>query len=161
MPLNEIAGEHGIGRIDHIENRLVGIKSREVYETPGATVLNTSLRALEKSILTKDQLRIKSYLSQQYADLVYEGRWFSGLRENLDAFVNSSMKYVSGDVRVRLFKGNASVNGLRSKYSLYDYDLATYSEEDKFDHQSATGFIDIFSLPNQLQRHRQPPEKKI
>ena len=159
--LNEIAGEHGIGRIDHIENRLVGIKSREVYETPGATVLNISLRALEKSILTKDQLRVKSYLSQQYADLVYEGRWFSGLRENLDAFVNSSMKYVSGDVRVRLFKGNASVNGLRSKYSLYDYDLATYSDEDKFDHQSATGFIDIFSLPNQLQRHRQPPEKKI
>ena len=159
--LNEIAGEHGIGRIDHIENRLVGIKSREVYETPGATVWNISLRALEKSILTKDQLRVKSYLSQQYADLVYEGRWFSGLRENLDAFVNSSMKYVSGDVRVRLFKGNASVNGLRSKYSLYDYDLATYSDEDKFDHQSATGFIDIFSLPNQLQRHRQPPEKKI
>ena len=159
--LNEIAGEHGIGRIDHIENRLVGIKSREVYETPGATVLDLSLRALEKSILTKEQLRIKSYISQQYADLVYEGKWFSGLRENLDAFVNSSMKYVSGDVRVKLFKGNASVNGLRSKYSLYDYDLATYSDEDKFDHQSATGFIDIFSLPNQLQRHRQPPEKKI
>jgi argininosuccinate synthase len=159
--LNEIAGEHGIGRVDHIENRLVGIKSREVYETPGATVLNVSLRALEKSILTKDQLRIKAYLSQQYADLVYEGRWFSSLRENLDAFVNSTMKYVSGDVRVRLFKANASVNGLRSKYSLYDYDLATYSDEDKFDHQSATGFIDIFSLPSQLQRHKQPPEKKI
>ncbi len=148
--LNKIAGEHGVGRIDHIENRLVGIKSREVYETPGATVLNVSLRALEKSILTKDQLRIKAYLSQQYADLVYEGRWFSGLRENLDAFVNSVMKYVSGDVRVTLFKGNASVNGLRSKYSLYDYDLATYSEEDKFNHQSATGFIDIFRGSDRL-----------
>ena len=156
--LNEIAGEHGIGRIDHIENRLVGIKSREVYETPGATVLDLSLRALEKSILTKEQLRIKSYISQQYADLVYEGKWFSGLRENLDAFVNSSMKYVSGEVRIRLFKGNASVNGLRSQYSLYNYDLATYSEEDKFDHHSATGFIDIFSLPSQLQRHKQPPD---
>ena len=156
--LNEIAGEHGIGRIDHIENRLVGIKSREVYETPGATVLDLSLRALEKSILTKEQLRIKSYISQQYADLVYEGKWFSGLRENLDAFVNSSMKYVTGEVRIRLFKGNASVNGLRSQYSLYNYDLATYSEEDKFDHHSATGFIDIFSLPSQLQRHKQPPD---
>ena len=120
--------------------------------------MDLSLRALEKSILTKEQLRIKSYISQQYADLVYEGKWFSGLRENLDAFVNSSMKYVTGEVRIRLFKGNASVNGLRSQYSLYNYDLATYSEEDKFDHHSATGFIDIFSLPSQLQRHKQPPD---
>ena len=157
--LNEIAGEHGVGRVDHIENRLVGIKSREVYEMPAGTVLNTSLRALEKSVLTKEQLRVKTFISQQYADLVYDGRWFSGLRENFDAFVNSTMKYVSGEVRIRLFKGNAVVNGLKSQYSLYDYDLATYSAKDKFEHKSAVGFIDIYSLPNQIQRHKQPPEE--
>ncbi len=149
--LNDIAGSHGVGRIDHLENRLVGIKSREVYETPAAVVLHAALRALETATLSRDQQRLKSYIAGQYSDLVYDGRWFTGVREDMDALVDSSLRYTTGDVRVRLFKGAAVVTGRRSEYSLYDFDLATYSTEDAFDHVAATGFIDIYSLPARTQ----------
>ena len=149
--LNSLAGEHGVGRIDHLENRLVGIKSREVYEMPAATVLHTALRGLETVVLARDQQRVKSMLAQHYADLVYDGRWYTALRENLDAFTMSALKFATGDVRVRLWKGTAKVTGRRSPHSLYSYDLATYSTQDKFDHQAALGFIDIYSLPARTQ----------
>ena len=153
--LNDLAGMHGIGRVDHLENRLVGIKSREVYETPAAVVLHDALRALETACLARDQQRMRSYVGQQYADLVYDGRWFTGLREDLDAMIDSTMRYVTGDVRMRLFKGSATVTGRRSPYSLYDFGLATYSKEDEFDHAAATGFIDIYSLPARIQYRNQ------
>lgn len=149
--LNDVAGSHGVGRIDHLENRLVGIKSREVYETPAAVVLHTALRALETATLSREQQRLKSYIAGLYADLVYDGRWFTGVREDMDALVDSSLRYTTGDVRVRLFKGSAVVTGRRSPYSLYDFGLATYSTEDAFDHLAATGFIDIYSLPARTQ----------
>jgi argininosuccinate synthase len=149
--LNNLAGEHGVGRIDHLENRLVGIKSREVYEMPAATVLHAALRGLETVVLARDQQRLKSMLAQHYADLVYDGRWYTALRENLDAFMVSALKFATGDVRVRLWKGTAKVTGRRSPHSLYSYDLATYSTQDKFDHQAALGFIDIYSLPARTQ----------
>ena len=153
--LNAIAGAHGVGRVDHLENRLVGIKSREVYETPAAIILYRAIKALETAVLSRDQQRIKSQLAQVYADLVYDGRWYTALRENLDAFVNSTMRYATGEVRLSLFKGNANVVGRRSDFSLYDFELATYSTEDEFDHQAATGFIDIYSLPARTQARRQ------
>ena len=153
--LNDLAGMHGIGRVDHLENRLVGIKSREVYETPAAVVLHDALRALETACLARDQQRMRSYVGQQYADLVYDGRWFTGLREDLDAMIDSTMRYVTGDVRMRLFKGSATVTGRRSPYSLYDFGLATYSKDDEFDHAAAKGFIDIYSLPARIQHRNQ------
>ncbi|MEX0761688.1 MAG: argininosuccinate synthase [Dehalococcoidia bacterium] len=153
--LNEVAGRHGVGRVDHLENRLVGIKSREVYETPAAVVLHMALRALETATLSRDQQRLKSHIASIYSDLVYDGRWFTELRTNMDAFVNSCMKYTSGDVRVRLHKANATVTGRRSPYSLYDYGLATYSTQDSFDHNAAIGFIDIYSLPARTQAKSQ------
>ena len=153
--LNAVAGSHGVGRVDHLENRLVGIKSREVYEVPAAVVLNTALRALETSTLAREQQRIKSQLAHVYSDLVYDGRWFTQVRENLDAFMDSVLRYTTGDVRVRLHKGSAVVTGRRSPYSLYDFGLATYSTEDAFDHSAATGFIDIYSLPARTQSRSQ------
>lgn len=153
--LNVIAGAHGVGRVDHLENRLVGIKSREVYETPAASVMFQALSALETSTLSRDQQRIKAHLAQVYADLVYDGRWYTLLRENLDAFVNSTMRYTTGDVRVKLYKGSSTVIGRRSPYSLYDFELATYSTEDEFDHGAAVGFIDIYSLPARTQARHQ------
>ena len=153
--LNAIAGAHGVGRVDHLENRLVGIKSREVYETPAAIILYRAIKALETAVLSRDQQRVKSQFAQTYADLVYDGRWYTALRENLDAFVNSTMRYATGEVRLSLFKGNTNVVGRRSEYSLYDFELATYSTEDEFDHQAATGFIDIYSLPARTQARRQ------
>ncbi len=149
--LNDLAGSHGVGRIDHLENRLVGIKSREVYETPAAVVLHTALRALETATLSREQQRMKSFVAGEYADLVYDGRWFTGVREDMDALVDSSLRYTTGDVRVKLFKGSAVVTGRRSPYSLYDFGLATYSTDDAFDHLAATGFIDIYSLPARTQ----------
>ena len=153
--LNLIAGSNGVGRTVHVENRLVGIKSREVYEAPGATVLYSALQSLEKLNLSRDQQRMKSLISTTYSDLVYDGRWYSGLKENLDAYCRSSSRYLTGDVRLKLYKGKCEVVGARSPYSLYSFDLATYSSEDKFDHNSAVGFIDIYSLPTRIQRKQQ------
>ena len=153
--LNLIAGDHGVGRVVHVENRLIGIKSREVYEAPGATVVHNAFQSLEKLVLNRDQSRMKNMISSNYSDLVYDGRWFSGLRENLDAYCKSSCRYMTGEVRIKLYKSKCDVVGAKSPYSLYSYDLATYSNDDKFKHDSAEGFIDIYSLPSRIQRKQQ------
>jgi argininosuccinate synthase len=153
--LNDMAGEHGVGRIDHVENRLVGIKSREVYETPAAIVLHTALKALETSTMSREQQRVKDNLSAIYSDLVYDGRWFTELRRNIAAFMDSAHQFSTGDVRLRLHKGTCLIVGRRSPFSLYDFDLATYSTTDSFDHEAATGFIDIYSLSARTQSRKQ------
>jgi argininosuccinate synthase len=149
--LNQIAGEHGVGRIDHLENRLVGIKSREIYEAPAATVLLTAHLALEQMTLAKDQLRFKARVAQEYADLIYNGLWFSAMHDDLRAYVKSTQTHVDGTVRVKLFKGKATVVGRKSPKSLYSYHLATYDKEDKFDQSHAVGFIQIYGLPVKTQ----------
>jgi argininosuccinate synthase len=149
--LNRIAGEHGVGRIDHLENRLVGIKSREVYEAPAATVLLAAHLALEQMTLSKDQIRLKMKIAQDYADLIYNGLWFSAMHDDLRAYVKSTQTHVDGTVRVKLFKGKATVVGRKSPKSLYSYHLATYDKEDKFDQSHAVGFIQIFGLPVKTQ----------
>jgi argininosuccinate synthase len=148
--LNKMAGEHGIGRIDHVENRLVGIKSREVYETPGATVLITAHRELEYLTHTRDVARFKPIVEQKWAELVYDGLWFSPLKKALDAFIKETQACVTGTVRVALFKGQATVTGRTSPYSLYNEKLATYTDEDTFDHQAAVGFIKLWGLPTHI-----------
>lgn len=153
--INTMAGEHGVGRIDHLENRLVGIKSREIYEAPAGVVLHDAHRALESLTLGKEQMRFKELVAQQYADLVYNGLWFSRHREDLDAYVSSTQEFVSGTVRVKLHKGSCSVVGRRSPHALYDYGLATYDESDEFDHQASVGFIKVFGLPVRTQARRQ------
>ena len=149
--LNQTAGAHGVGRIDHVENRLVGIKSREVYEAPAATVLHQAHRALEQMCLTKEQSRFKERLAQEYADLVYNGLWFTAHRRDLDAYVLSTQRHVNGTVRVRLHKGSATVTGRESPEALYRHDLATYDAGDTFDHQASVGFISVFGLPVRTQ----------
>lgn len=153
--LAEIAGEHGVGRIDHLENRLVGIKSREVYEAPAAVVLLKAHRALEAMTLTRDQSRFKELVAQTYADLIYNGLWFSSLREDLAAYVESSQRFVTGSIRVRLHKGSATVVGRSSPYSLYDLNLATYDKGDVFDQSASPGFIHIWGLPIRTQARLQ------
>ena len=126
--LNEVAGSNGVGRIDHVENRLVGIKSREIYEAPAAVVLHQAHRSLEALCITKEQSRFKERMAQEYADIVYNGLWFSAHRHDLDAYVRSTQTHVSGTVRMRLFKGTCTVAGRKSDASLYRHDLATYAE---------------------------------
>ena len=151
--LNELAGNHGVGRIDHLENRLVGIKSREIYEAPAAAVLLQSHQALEAMTLSKDQLRFKQKVAVEYADLIYNGLWFTSLRQDLAAYVKSSQRFVTGTVRLKLFKGSCSLVGRKSPFSLYNYGLATYDKGDKFDQSASPGFIHIWGLPvrNQAQ----------
>lgn len=149
--LNHVAGLHGVGRIDHIENRLIGIKSREVYEAPAALVLHIAHYELEKLTLSKDQARFKSKVAAEFADLVYNGLWFSALHEDLAAYVASSQRYVTGTVRIKLYKGTAQVVGRRAEQPLYDHSLATYTEGDLFDHRAAEGFIGLFGLPLRTQ----------
>jgi argininosuccinate synthase len=145
--LNAIAGANGVGRIDLVENRLVGIKSREIYEAPAAVVLHFAHRELERLVLDRDVMHYKAKLAADYADLVYNGLWFSPLRSAFDAFVDSTQQRVSGTVRVKLYKGNVDIAGRTSPYSLYDTSLATYTDEDQFDHRASEGFIKIFTLP--------------
>ena len=151
--LNELAGEHGVGRIDHVENRLVGIKSREIYEAPAAVVLLQAHQALEAMTLAKDQLRFKQKVAAEYADLIYNGLWFTSFHQDLAAYVKSTQRFVTGVVRAKLFKGSSSVVGRKSPYSLYNLGLATYDKGDKFDQSAAVGFIRIWGLPvrNQAQ----------
>ncbi len=162
--LNELAGSHGVGRIDHIENRLVGIKSREIYEAPAATVLLQAHQALQAMVLSKPQLRFKQRVAVEYADLVYNGLWFSAMREDLDAYVDSTQRFVTGTVRVKLFKGNAVVVGRKSPFSLYDYSLATYDKGDKFDQSASPGFIHLWGLQAKTQARvqgvKKPEEEK-
>jgi len=145
--LNRIGGENGVGRIDLIENRLVGIKSREIYEAPAAVILHLAHRELERLILDKDTLHFKELVSQRYSELVYDGLWESPLRKALDAFVRETQKELSGTVRIKLFKGSCEVVGRKSPYSLYDEKLATYTKEDIFDQKASKGFIHIWGLP--------------
>jgi argininosuccinate synthase len=145
--LHELAGAHGIGRVDHVEDRLVGIKSREIYEAPAAVVIHRAHRALEGLTLSKDTLRFNRVVADELAQLTYDGLWFSALHRDLRGYAASSQRVVSGDVRVRLDHGNAVVVGRRSPLSLYDKGLATYEADDTFDHASAVGFIEIFGLP--------------
>ncbi|MDA8216600.1 MAG: argininosuccinate synthase [Dehalococcoidales bacterium] len=149
--LNKLGGAHGIGRVDHVENRLVGIKSREIYEAPAATILHAAHAALETLTLTKDSARFKSIVAIQYADLIYNGLWFSALHQDLAAYVASSQRHVTGVVRVRLQKGNCQAIGRQSAESLYSYSLATYDRADAFDHRAAEGFIKLFGLPLRTQ----------
>jgi argininosuccinate synthase len=149
--LNQLAGGHGVGRVDHVEDRLVGIKSREIYEAPAALVLLQAHQALEALTLSKDQLRFKQRVAVEYADLIYNGLWFSSLREDLAAYVESSQRFVSGVVRVKLLKGNSSVVGRKSPQSLYSHGLATYDKGDEFDQSASRGFIHIWGLSAQTQ----------
>jgi argininosuccinate synthase len=149
--LNDLAGEHGIGRIDHVENRLVGIKSREIYESPAAVVLHQAHHALEDMCLSRDQARFKSMISNQISEMIYNGLWFSALHQDLRAFVESSQRHVIGTVRLKFFKGTSMVVGRKSPKSLYRYDLATYDEGDNFDQAASLGFIKLWGLPLQTQ----------
>jgi len=160
--VHDLAGRHGIGRIDHVENRLVGIKSREIYEAPAAVVLLKAHQALEDLVLTKEQLRFKARVASEYADLIYNGLWFTGMRQDLAAYVESTQRYVTGTIRVKLSEGNCHVVGRKSPYSLYDYGLATYDKGDVFDHTASPGFIHIWGLPvrTQAKAQPQPSERK-
>jgi argininosuccinate synthase len=153
--ISQVAGKHGVGRIDHIENRLVGIKSREIYEAPAAIVLHEAHRELEFLTLSKEALRFKTHVSQAYADLIYNGLWFSQLHQDLMAFTVSNQQYVTGTVRIKLYKGHAQVAGRKSEHSLYRHELATYEEGDQYDASAALGFIKIHGLGQTTQAKHQ------
>ena len=153
--LNTIAGRHGVGRIDHIENRLVGIKSRETYEAPAAVVLHEAHREIEFLTLSKDAHRFKTMVSQQYADLIDNGLWFGALHQDLMAFVVSNQQHVSGTARVKLLKGHAMIVGRKGDVSPYRHELATYEEGDQYDSSAAQGFIKIHGLSQTTQAKHQ------
>ncbi len=144
--INELGGKHGIGRIDQIENRVIGIKSREIYESPAGVILNMAHDDLEYLTMTKEMKHFKNIIDQKYSELIYSGRWFNPLRYTLDAFLNESQKYVSGTIGLKLYKGSVSVVSRESANSLYDHGLATYDGGDTFNHASALGFIELFGL---------------
>ncbi|MBD2580478.1 argininosuccinate synthase [Oscillatoria sp. FACHB-1406] len=148
--LNDLAGKHGVGRIDMIENRLVGIKSREIYETPALLVLIHAHRDLESLTLTADVTQYKRSIEDTYSRLIYQGLWYSPLKTALDAFIDQTQERVTGSVRVKLFKGSAKIVGRKSENSIYATDLATYGAEDQFDHKAAEGFIYVWGLPTRV-----------
>lgn len=152
--LNSLGSKHGIGRIDMVEDRLVGIKSRETYECPAATIILEAHRELERMVLTREENNFKYIIDSKWSELVYYGLWYEPLKKDLDAFIDETQKVVSGTVRLKLYKGSATVVGRKSKYSLYDYKLATYDTSDRFKHSSAAGFIDIWGLPSRVARAR-------
>jgi argininosuccinate synthase len=158
VKLSDLAGLHGIGRIDHVEDRLVGIKSREIYEAPAAITLIEAHKALESMVLTRDQARFSEIVSRTYSDLVYDGLWFSHLRDNLQAYIDSTQRFVNGTVRIKMYKGNLSVVGRKADQSLYQVELATYDKGDLFDQSSAPGFIDLWGLPIRTQARYQAEE---
>jgi argininosuccinate synthase len=149
--LNSVGGAHGVGRIDLVENRLVGMKSRGVYETPGGTLLLAAHRELESLTLDRTTLHYKDILAGKYAELVYNGQWFTRLRVAMDAFVDSTQERVTGTVRLKLYKGNVIIAGRKSPYSLYREDLATFGEDAIYDQKEAEGFINLFGLPNKVE----------
>ncbi len=153
--LNELGGLHGVGRIDHIEDRLVGIKSREIYEAPAAVILHTAHRALEAMTLSKQQIKLKKYIAGEYAELIYNGLWFSSHHQDIAAYVASTQRHVTGEVRVRLHRGTATVVGRSAPKSLYDRALATYDRGDTYDQSAAVGFINIWGLQTRVQARRQ------
>ena len=149
--LNKLAGENGIGRMDIVENRLVGIKSRGVYETPAGTILYMAHRDLESITIDRDTQHLKDKLSSEYATMVYNGLWFSKKRESLDAFINETQKNVNGSVRMKLYKGSCSVLARTSPTTLYNADIATFEEDDLYDQTDATGFLNIYGLPSKVE----------
>ncbi len=153
--LNKLAGEHGVGRIDSVEDRLVGIKSREIYEAPAGITLLTAHEALESLTLSKEQRRLKMRIAEEYAEVVYNGLWFSAHHRDLAAYIQSTQRHVSGTVRVKLHKGTAVAVGRKSPKSLYDFSLATYEKGDTFDRNAAAGFINIWGLPVRVQAQAQ------
>jgi len=157
--MNQLAGKHGVGRIDLVEDRLVGIKSREIYEAPGAIALINAHEELENLTMERDVNRFKRGVESRWADLVYEGLWFSELKSALDAFIDHTQRHVSGEIRLKLQAGHASVTGRRSDQSLYDYNLATYDSDDSFDSSLAKGFIELWSMPSKLSAKRHGIEK--
>jgi argininosuccinate synthase len=156
--LNRLGGEHGVGRRDVVEDRLFGIKSREFYETPTPTVLQTAHRDLESLVQSRELIQLKEGLSHRYAELVYVGLWFSDLRRSLQSFVEHTQRYVTGEVRVKLYKGGCAVVGRRSPHSLYDGNLASQANLEWFDSQWAQGFTSLWTLPSRLAARRQPSE---
>ncbi len=147
LPARGHTGANGVDRLDLVENRLVGIKSREIYEAPAAVTLHFAYRELERLTLDKEVFHYKAKVAHEYTNLIYNGLWFTPLRIALDAFINETQKIVNGLVKVKLYKGNLEIAGRTSPNSLYDTKLATYTEEDQFDHKASEGFIKIFSLP--------------
>ena len=154
--LNTVGGEHGVGRVDHVENRLVGIKSREIYECPAAIILHAAHKGLETMTLSKEQARTKARIAQEYSDVIYNGLWYTAHRADLDAYVQSTQRHVTGEVRLRLHKGSCTVVGRQAPRALYNYGLATYDRQDQFDHTAAAGFIGIYGLPVRTQNQAQP-----
>lgn len=159
LELNQLAGKHGVGRVDHVENRLVGIKSREVYECPGAMTLIKAHKELEDLTLVKEVAHFKPTIEQKITEVIYNGLWFSPLTGALTAFLKETQKTVTGIVRVKLFKGHAIVEGRKSEYSLYNEKLATYTSDDEFDHNAAIGFISLWGLPTKV--HSMVNKKKV
>ena len=149
--LNRLGGKHGVGQADLVENRLVGMKSRGVYETPGGTILGTGHRALEMLCLDRDTLHYKQQVALRYAELVYDGKWFTPLRQALDAFVDSTQQTMTGSVQLKLYKGNCRLAGVKSPNSLYAADLASFKMGAEYDSTDATGFIRLFGLPLKVQ----------
>lgn len=149
--LHRLAGQHGVGRIDHVEDRVVGIKSREIYEAPAAIVLHAAHRALETLTLSRESLDFNAQISRLYGDLIYRGLWYSAIHRDLMAYVRSNQQHVSGTVTVRLYKGTCTVVGRRSPLSLYSQSLATYDTGDQFDHSAAVGFIKLYGQANRTQ----------
>ena len=147
VELNDLGSKHGIGRLDIIENRVVGIKSREIYEAPAATILHKAHHELEKLVMDKDTFRYKQGVSNQIANMIYDGLWFTPLFKSLMAFVDSTQEYISGNVKVELYKGTLKILSRDSEFTLYNEELATYSDGDKFDHGSSIGFIHLYGLP--------------
>jgi len=145
--LNKLGGDNGIGLVDIVENRLVGMKSRGVYETPGGTILYRAHRVLETLTLDRDTMHYKDVIATKYADLVYFGQWFTPLREAIDAFVDSTQQTVTGTVKLKLYKGNMINAGVTSPYSLYDEEIATFAEDEVYNQADADGFINLFGLP--------------
>ena len=152
--LNERAGRHGVGRLDMVEDRLVGIKSREVYEAPGAITLITAHQELENVTVERDLARFKRGVSQRWSELVYDGLWFSPLKRALDAFIAETQEHVTGEIRLELAGGRANITGRRSESSLYDFNLATYDEGDNFDQSLAKGFVQLWGLPSKIAAKR-------
>ena len=158
--LNEIGGVHGVGRVDIVENRLVGMKSRGVYETPGGTILYEAHHALETITLDKETLHYKQTLAGRYAELVYNGQWFTPLKTAMDAFIDETQEHVTGSVKVKLYKGTAQTVGRKSKYSLYQENLATFGADQVYNQKDAEGFINLFGLPLKVQATLEQSLKK-
>jgi argininosuccinate synthase len=152
--LNQRAGAQGVGRLDMVEDRLVGIKSREIYEAPGAITLITAHKELERVTIERDLARFKRGVDQRWGELAYDGLWFSPLKRSLDAFVSQSQRHVSGEIRMTLHAGQATVTGRRSEESLYDFNMATYDEGDVFDQSLAKGFVELWGLPSKIAARR-------